>query len=136
MPHSGRARLLTRVTRHDATSIVATAVIGDSYPLVQNGMAPALVGLEIGAQAAAALQALQGRASGLGAVVRGRVVRIHEAVFHCEELPVGTPLEITSVIERAVSPLAICHMTLRLDGVECVVARLSTHSDSGAGSRP
>ena len=76
LPHTGTALLLTTVVRSDATSIEATGLVPAAHPLVCGGRAPAILGLELGAQAAAAMEALAravaatSRGPRLGYVVR------------------------------------------------------------------
>ena len=59
LPHTGTARLLTDVVRSAAGFIEATCLVPETHPLVVGGRAPCFLGLELGAQAAAALEALE-----------------------------------------------------------------------------
>src|SRR4249919_2252822 len=63
LPHTGTARLLTDVVRAEPRFIVATGRIPAAHPLAVGNLAPCFLGLEMGAQAAAALEALLQSAS-------------------------------------------------------------------------
>ena len=81
VPQTGAARMIRDVVRADATSIVATATIDPAHPLVVGGAAPAYLGIEIGAQAAAALAASTAPAGGEPRAIGGRLVRVRDARF-------------------------------------------------------
>ena len=78
VPHRGHALFLRRVLRCEADGIECTGVIPGAHPFVREGHAPAFLGLELAAQAAAALQALESSAS-LLAPRPGYLVGIREA---------------------------------------------------------
>ncbi|MEO8678368.1 MAG: hypothetical protein ABI665_04935 [Vicinamibacterales bacterium] len=129
LPHRGTARLLTRVVRSDAASVEAICEIPASHPLVTDGRAPGLLGLELGAQAAAAMEALnRGRDTGDQAARIGYLVRVREATFVTADLPIDTPLVVSARLEGSAPPLAIYRITVGLDGRELLNATLSTYS--------
>jgi len=75
VPHAGAMCLLHEVTAHDATSIRCRAVShrDPSHPLRENGVLPAVAGIEYAAQAMAvhgALRAQHGPRAGMLAAVR------------------------------------------------------------------
>ena len=130
LPHQRTARLLTQVLRHDADAIEAVGVIPASHPLANRAGAPNFLALELGAQAAAVLEALsrQGAAGGGGPRV-GYLVRVRDAAFSAGVLPVGVPLSVTAVLEGAAPPLAMYKITVT-DGEEpLATALLSTYSE-------
>ena len=127
LPHTGTARLLTAVVRCDETSVTAVGEIPAAHPLVRDGQAPAFLAIELGAQAAAAMETMTRRAEHPSGPVRGRLVRVRAARFVHDTLPVNTPLDVTAHVVALASPLAVYRISVRLDGVERVTATLSTY---------
>jgi predicted hotdog family 3-hydroxylacyl-ACP dehydratase len=138
LPHSATALLLTAVIRSDATSVEATATVPAAHPLATGGRVPCFVGLEIGAQAAAALEAIvRGAQSGAHTPRAGYLVSVRTATFLSADLPVDTALTVTACLEGAAWPLAIYRIAIAVAGVEFLAATLSTHSGTSvAGSIP
>lgn len=130
LPHTGPARLVTALSHCDADSIVLVGEIPVAHPLVCDGAAPALLGIEIGAQAAAAMQTMQrhGGASAGAGPVHGRLVRVRDASFSQPTLPAGVPLDVTAHLVALALPLARYRIAVSLDGVERVTATLSTYA--------
>jgi predicted hotdog family 3-hydroxylacyl-ACP dehydratase len=136
LPHTGTARLLTDVLRSGPGFIEATGRVPAAHPLVASGRAPCFLGLELGAQAAAALEALErAAAAGERAPHVAYLVRVREADFSSPSLPVDMPLHVTAVLSGAAPPLAIYRIGVGVGGVESLRAILSTHSGTSAGSR-
>jgi predicted hotdog family 3-hydroxylacyl-ACP dehydratase len=99
-----------------------------AHPLVASGRAPCFLGLELGAQAAAALEALErAAASGDRAPQVGYLVGVRDAAFSSPSLPVDTPLQVTATLSGAARPLAIYRIVVSVDGIESLRATLSTH---------
>ena len=121
--------MLTGILRNGSGLIEATGLVPASHPLVSEGRAPCFLGLELGAQAAAAQEAL-GRAASTGqsSARIGQVARVREADFLQPHLPIDTPLRVTAKLEAEAPPLAIYQISVVLDGVEFLRAILSTHS--------
>lgn len=128
LPHTGTARLLTAVVRCDDASVTAVGEILAAHPLVRDGQAPAFLAIELGAQAAAAMETMRRRAEHRTGPVLGRLVRVREAQFARDTLPVNTPLDVTACVLAQASPLAVYRISVRLDGVERVTATLSTYA--------
>ena len=127
LPHRGTARLLSEVVRWGEDFIEAIGMVPVAHPLASVDGAPCFLGLELGAQAAAVLEAL-GRAALTGDQVprTGLLVRVHEATFLMSDLPLETPLFVMAQLEGAAPPLAIYRMSVAVDGAELLRARLST----------
>ena len=87
----------------------SVAVIPEDNPFVKDGRAPAFVGLEAGAQAAALLEALD-RASGEPRI--GYVVAIRNARFRTAWLPVDRPLPVTVKPAGSAPPLTIYEVSV------------------------
>jgi predicted hotdog family 3-hydroxylacyl-ACP dehydratase len=130
LPHQRTARLVTRVLRYDADSIEAIGVIPAGHPLATRATAPNFLALELGAQAAAVLEALLRQDGAGGGEPRvGYLVRVREATFATGVLPVGSPLSVTATLEGAAPPLAMYKITVA-DGDETLAtALLSTYSE-------
>jgi predicted hotdog family 3-hydroxylacyl-ACP dehydratase len=133
LPHSGHALLLTAVIRHDGQSIEATGVVPSTHPLVSGGRAPGILGLELGAQAAAAMEALAPARPFAGARA-GYVVRVREAAFAEPDLPVDTPIRVYAQLEGAAPPLTVYRISVSIGEAEALSAVLSTLS-VGAGQK-
>jgi predicted hotdog family 3-hydroxylacyl-ACP dehydratase len=130
VPHRRGARLLTAVASASPQSIEATGVIPPAHPLANGGRAPAFLAIEIGAQAAAAMEAIARReAAGLvGGARPGRLVRIRDARFERDWLPVSTAIAVAAELIGAAGPLAIYQIRASVDGALVVEAVISTHA--------
>ncbi len=134
VPHTGVARLITHIVSASATSIDAAGAIPSRHPLVTNAGAPALLAIELGAQTAAAMEALARRAaSGHAAAQTGSLVRVREARFHRAWLPVDTPIQVVAELIGAAPPLAIYRIVATLDGAPVLEAVISTHAGAIGG---
>ena len=134
LPHTGVARLLTAVVRCDDASVLAVGEIRADHPLVGDGEAPAFLALELGAQAAAAMESLTRRGTSPSGPVRGRLVRIRDAQFARDTLPVNTPLDVTAQVVALALPLAVYRIRVCLDGVERATATVSTYASGPAAA--
>lgn len=126
IPHAPPALLVKEML--DATPDGASALAwipGDS-PFVQDGRAPAFVGLEAGAQTAAVLEAL-GRSGDETGPRIGYVVAIRNARFRTAWLPVEEPLEVRVKPVGSAPPLSIYEV--RVGGEpELVTGMVSTYA--------
>lgn len=104
LPHRSPALLLTRVVRTDGTFLDGQGCIPPAHPLAENGRAPVVLGVELGAQAAGALEVLRRDA---GERLEGYLVAIRRARFHVLDLPVDEPLAVTATRTGGAGPLAI-----------------------------
>jgi predicted hotdog family 3-hydroxylacyl-ACP dehydratase len=128
LPHSGTARLLTEIVRSGRDFVEAIGRIPAAHPLATSECAPCFLGLELGAQAAAALEALSRcTATGDRAPRAGYLVRVREAAFLISDLPIDTPLFVVAHLEGAAPPLAMYRISVAVDGIEFLQARLSTY---------
>lgn len=130
VPHSGVARLITSVSSVSTTSIHAVGMIPAGHPLVVDGAAPALLIIELAAQAAAAMEAIGRRmASGRDESARaGSLVRIREAQFSRASVPAGAPIAVTADVVGSAPPLAIYSVRATMNDVEVVRGVISTHA--------
>jgi predicted hotdog family 3-hydroxylacyl-ACP dehydratase len=131
VPHRGIARLLTAIVSVEPGFIDALGEIPAAYPLVADGRAPCFVGIELAAQAAAALGALGWREEGREHEARiGYLVRVREAELLRPQLPIETPLRVTARVEASMQPLAILRVAVSVGGADFLRALISTFSES------
>jgi predicted hotdog family 3-hydroxylacyl-ACP dehydratase len=109
LPHAPPALLVRGVVAASPEEIVCTAEVSAGHPLVRAGRFPALLAIEAGAQAAAALQALA--AGAVGGEPRepriGYLVGVREAAFAAATLPAGRPFQVTARLQGNAPPLAV-----------------------------
>jgi 3-hydroxymyristoyl/3-hydroxydecanoyl-(acyl carrier protein) dehydratase len=122
IPHAPPALLIRSVLEASSEGASSIAVIPGDSPFVEAGRAPAFIGLEAGAQTAAALEAL-GR-EGAGPRI-GYVVAIRNARFRNPWLPADRPLPVTVKPAGSAPPLSIYEVSL--GGV--VTGLVSTYID-------
>jgi predicted hotdog family 3-hydroxylacyl-ACP dehydratase len=132
MPLRVPALLLTGILRSEPGLVEASARVPGDHPLAEAGAAPCFLGLELGAQAAAAMDVLSGpcNASERGGGI-GFLVRVREASFHAPRLPVDTTLRVTARLEAKALPLAIHRITVVAGEAVLVRALIATHRGSG-----
>ncbi len=135
LPHTGTARFITAIRSHGNGTVEATASIPSTHPLCTNGRAPAFLGIEIGAQAAAVVEALaRAGTPGAFAPAIGHLVRVREASFLVRDLPAETSLDVTAQVEGAAPPVAIYRIEVRIDTAIAVAAVITTHAGPPAGT--
>ncbi|MFN7979042.1 MAG: hypothetical protein U0P30_12960 [Vicinamibacterales bacterium] len=128
VPQTGVARMIRDIVRVDGVTITATAVIDRAHPLVVADEAPAYLGVEIGAQAAAALAAMSERADAPPQAVGGRLVRVRDAVFSQPSLPAGVVLDVTAECTGAFAPLATYRVQVGQGTTVAITATISTYT--------
>ena len=127
VPHRGRALFLREVVRAERDAASCIGQIPADSPFVTKGVAPSLVGIDVGAQAAAALEALlRGGDSDDGAPELGYVVGIREARFETATLPAGTDLTVHVRLLESASALAVHEVEVRIGSARCLSAVLTT----------
>lgn len=129
IPHRGAARLVQTILEDPRPDVL---VCGGRIPadsaFVASGRAPAVVLLELAAQAAAVQQALAAPAGGTPAKP-GYLVAIRAASFHADDVPAGVSLIATVRRTGRAGPLATYDVTVNgPDGQPIVSASLSTHA--------
>lgn len=107
LPHAPPARLVEAVLEHRPDALAVRARIPPGSPFAEGAVAPGLVALELAAQAAAALEALERAARGEpGGARRGYLVGARDARWAPVVLPVGAPLEVRVALEARALPLS------------------------------
>ena len=128
LPHAPPALLVRGVLAASPEEIVCTAEVAAGHPLVRAGRFPALLGVEAGAQAAAALEALAARRAG-GAERPPRIgylVGVRAAAFTAGTLPAGRPFRVTARLQGSAPPLAVYEIAAGAAGREAVRGTIST----------
>jgi len=113
-------------------------MIATGHPLVVDGAAPALLVIELAAQAAAAMEAIGRRTvSGRDESARvGSLVRIREAQFSQAFVPAGAPIVVTADVLGSAPPLAIYAFRAAMNDVEVGRGVISTHAgQASAGGK-
>lgn len=127
VPQTGVARLVREVRSCAGDSIVAVGAIGAAHPLAQDGVAPAYLAIELGAQAAAAMAAVTA-ADAAPQAIAGRLVRVRDARFATASLPVDVPLEVSAERIGSAPPLGIYRIRVAAGPSELATATISTYS--------
>jgi 3-hydroxymyristoyl/3-hydroxydecanoyl-(acyl carrier protein) dehydratase len=127
LPHAPPALLVRGVVEAAAEAIVCLAVIPADHPLVADGCAPAYLGLEAAAQAAAMLEALDRGAGAAGSAPRlGYLVGVRDARCRAPFLPPERPLRVAVRLTGSAPPLAVYEATVGAGDEEWVVGTIST----------
>lgn len=126
LPHAPPARLVTGVLAASPERVVCRAEIPLDHPLVWGETAPAYLGLEAGAQAAAAWGALAAEESQEGPRI-GYVVAIRNARFHVPGLTAGRPFRVEVRPAGSVPPLSIYEVSVETGGEELLAGTVSTY---------
>jgi predicted hotdog family 3-hydroxylacyl-ACP dehydratase len=127
IPHRGEALFLREILWHEGGTLECVGVIPGSSPFVHEGQAPSFVGLELAAQAAAALQMLECSERPL-APPRGYLVGVREARFTSPWIPADR--EIHTRVRRTgqAGPLTVHEILVEVAGCECVAGEISTYA--------
>ena len=119
VPHAPPALLLAEVLAAGAGGILCTGSIPADHPLAARGEAPGFLAIELGAQAAAALEALARHPGGRPRI--GYLVGVREAHVSAR-LPAGRTLRVSAVAAGAAAALAIYDIAVSEQGVAAPLA--------------
>ena len=128
IPHRGPARLVQTILDDPRTDVlVCGGWIPPDSAFAVDGRAPAVILLELAAQAAAVQQALAGKA---GAAARpGYLVAVRAAIVRVDDVAANVPLVATVRRTGQAGPLATYDVTVNgPGGQEILTATLSTHA--------
>lgn len=128
IPHRGPARLVRAILEEPRPDVLVCAGrVPEDSAFALGGRVPAVVLLELAAQAAAVQQAL---AAPAGTAARpGYLVAIRAASLRADDVAVGVRLVATVRRTGQAGPLATYDVIVRgADGEEIVSAALSTHA--------
>lgn len=116
LPHGPPARWVDEVLERAEGELVCRGRIPRESPFVRGGSAPATAGLELAAQAAAVLEALERSESGGGTLPRlGYLVRVREATLAERGIPAGAPVIARVRRSGGIPPLALYEVEVRLE---------------------
>ena len=125
VPHAPPARLVRGILEASAEGLTGLAEIPMDSPFVEEGRAPAFLGLEAAAQGAAALEALS-RRDAAGPRI-GYLVGLRDARFQTAWLPAERPFRVVVHAAGGAAALSIYNVTVEGDGrVELMHGTIST----------
>jgi 3-hydroxymyristoyl/3-hydroxydecanoyl-(acyl carrier protein) dehydratase len=127
LPHALPARLIEAIGDHQPERLTARARIPPDSPFAEARIAPALVALELAAQAAAALEAVERAARGEGGGARrGYLVGARDARWAPPLLPVGVPLAVRVALEARALPLSHYRFEVAFAGTVVATGTIAT----------
>jgi len=128
LPHRPPALLVTEIlsVKEGGSVCLARVPVDSPFVLAASETFPTYLALEMGAQAAAACEALQ-RASE-GEPRAGFVVRVNEARFHRAVLPVDADYRVTTSLVRAAPPLRVWRVRVELEEDTVAEGELVTYA--------
>lgn len=127
LPHAPPSRLILGVIERSPEGITAVAEVPPGHPLVIDGLAPAILGIEAAAQAAAVLEALQ-RTDTPGPRI-GYLVGIREARL-LGPFPAGRPFLATARFQGGAFPLSIYEIAVEGIAAGTISTYAATRGDS------
>jgi predicted hotdog family 3-hydroxylacyl-ACP dehydratase len=130
LPHRDPFLFIQSVLEFLEDRIICRGMVENGHYLTCGEEAPLILGIEMGAQAAGVLAALQHRrAESTESLPRvGYLVGIRQAQFHAKALPVGCALRVEAIAQGASGPLATFRILVSVEGDEdtLVEAKIST----------
>lgn len=135
VPHRGVMLFVRKVVERLDDGIVCEGEIPAANPLVEAGRAPAILGVELAAQCAAALAGLEASVAGAdGSAPRpGYLVSLRDVRFERPRIPAASRLVATVRRSGGAGPLSVYEAEVREPGaVEALLsATFSTFARSG-----
>ena len=132
LPQRQPMRLLTAILSATADGLSCTAAVPAACALVRDGSAPALVGLEAAAQAAAAWEAMRRWRTGDDAVPRiGYLVALRDVVFFADRVPANQALSASVRLEATAQPLTYYQVEVSLGERPIVRGAIATFLAAG-----
>lgn len=125
VPHAPPALLVERLVSRSDSGARGRALIPADSPFAVEGAAPSYLGLEIAAQTAALVEALD-RAEEAAAPRVGYLVAIRRARCYVRNLPVGEPLDVVVGFSGSAPPLSIYEIRIEWEGRTMVEGTIST----------
>lgn len=133
LPHGGAARMIRSVLEIGPGRIVCVGEIPEENPFVVQGRCPSIVALELAAQAAALLEALQRTSQGGETGPRdGYLVRVRGVRLSVPYVAAREPLTARLHQEGVAPPLAIYGASVSGTDGELLRGTFSTYVDLGA----
>ncbi len=131
LPHRDPMRLVRVIVEAPPPfdRIHCIASIPADNPWVIGERAPAFLGLEAAAQAAAALEALSRRTDDPGPRL-GYLVGVRDATFYVPDLPAGEPLAVIVEAAGSAPPLAVYEIRVEQEGAILLTGTISTYVPS------
>ncbi len=127
LPHAFPARLIEAIADHAPDRLAARARIPPASPFADGATAPALVALELAAQAAAVLEAVERAARGEGGGARrGYLVGARDARWAPPLLPVGVALDVRVALDARALPLSHYRFEVAVAGALVATGTIAT----------
>jgi predicted hotdog family 3-hydroxylacyl-ACP dehydratase len=127
LPHRPPMCFVTSILSETADGLTCAGRVPAGSPLVHSGSAPALVALEVAAQAAAAWEGLlRWRERGHAAPRIGYLVALRAVAFFAERFPADRILSATVHLEAAAQPLSHYRVDVSLDNMPIVRGTIAT----------
>lgn len=137
LPHAGVARLVESVLELRPEGIDCAGRIARAHALVRGGAAPAFVGLELAAQAAALFEALRRRERGEAGEPRvGLLVSLKDVRIERAELPAGELLVASIRSAGGAGALSLYEAEVRLSGERVLGGTLGVFLRGAASAAP
>ncbi len=135
LPQRPPMRLVTAILNATEDGILCSACIPAKCPLVFGDSAPALAGLEVAAQAAAAWEAIRRwREAGTATPRIGYLVALRDVVLFAERLPIDQSLLTAVRIEATAPPLTHYRVEVSLGGLPIVIGTIATFLAAEGGN--
>lgn len=128
LPHGAEARFVHDIDRLDAESIVARGAVPAGGRYDRDGRAPAVVAVELAAQAAGVLEA--SRSDGPAAV--GYIVGLRELELDVDDVPTGQELVAQVDLEGMARPLTVYSVRVTLGGADVLRGKLSVFTENAS----
>ncbi|MGH9465016.1 MAG: hypothetical protein ACRD0X_05180 [Thermoanaerobaculia bacterium] len=127
LPHTGPARLVTRVVEVGPDAIVCEGTVPLQSPYSSGSGCPTWVGVELAAQAAALLEAHTHETTLVSTRPTGYLVRVRDVRCARPTFPPETLLRVRVERLSAAVPLFVYAISVGLDGVELLRGQISTY---------
>jgi predicted hotdog family 3-hydroxylacyl-ACP dehydratase len=134
--HQGVARMVESVLELREDGIDCAGRIPPGHALARGGRAPAFVGLELAAQAAAVFEALRRPEQEPGSGARmGLLVSLRDVRLELSDLPAGVPLVASVRSLGGAAALSLYAVRVLHDGRLCVEGTLGTFAPGATAQR-
>ena len=137
LPHGESARVIVAILSRGENGLICRGTIPPDHPFVVDGRCPAYVGIEVAAQAAGVMRALDSAISspevGPAGSLSSRqayLVRAREFRFSMANLPVGKDLTVSVRRRAMVPPLAIYDVAVRTPEGQALAGAVSIYFDT------
>lgn len=125
LPHGPAARFVREILTVEPGLIVMRGAVPADSPFVRDGVAPAVIALELAAQSAGVLEACVGDDEPDTPPNLGYIVGLRELSMNCVEVPAGRDLIARVTLDGVARPLTIYRVSVSLDGADILTGKIS-----------